>query len=66
MSGERPPPPAEFPKEAETGAICIACAGEGKLVEENATGSYRAVSCKWCRGTGAMTHEEVRAWKDRK
>ncbi len=51
-------------KEATTGSICVACAGEGKTVKETATG-YRAMACGWCDGTGVMNAEQLAKWKMR-
>jgi len=61
--GPIPTPPEEFPPEKETGTICVACSGEGKLVEENERG-YRAVKCQWCDG-GVMSMSQLQIWKDR-
>lgn len=59
-------PPEEFPSERPTGTICVACSGEGKTVEENATGlgCYKAVACPWCTN-GVMDMDQLQTWKSR-
>lgn len=59
-----PKPPEKFDEEgAKTGTLCVACAGQGKLVEETKTG-YKSLTCKWCTN-GAMSMAQFAAWKDR-
>lgn len=62
--GKRIPPAPPFPEERPTGVICLSCAGEKQLLEETAT-NYKAIACKWCGGTGVMSREQEKAWKQR-
>jgi len=51
--------------ERPTGTLCLNCAGAGKIVVENQPGHFEPRKCAWCGGSGAMSIEQLAAWKSR-
>ena len=58
------PAPPEFEPEENTAVVCLACGGTWQRLVRGEVGTVMH-RCQHCT-SGAMTAEQVKAWKERK